>query len=461
MKAHLVLGAGGVRTLAYVGAIEKLEEANIEFLSISACSAGSLVGAALATGSSMRAVKQKVRELDLNLLISKPRLPQPFLFLTGLKWPFAKYAKSGIVAFMANLIGEGKTLGELEIEFAMPAIDIASKRLLVYSKTDHPEMKVEEAVKIAMGVPMLFSPHCIAEEGSIILDAAIATECPVWMVGRFDDEHPIIALRCTTKRSTAPPRTIGAFMESLIAASATCEDQYLMSQMDRLHEIAIDVSDYAFDDIQKAQRQKNDLFIRGGWAAEDFLQRWRTGRSMDLKLKSETNQNKIALRTASTMKGGFYSNRLSRGYRKKIFISYSHNDREWMKTIQTALEPYVGVHVWDDNRIAHGSRWDDDIQEALEQTRIALLMISDDFLQSDYIQTKELPYILNKRNDFALEIRWVALSEHQPLTGSLADELNLYQAYNGAKPLDQLHPRDLVQALASIGQDLALNLSGR
>ncbi|MFM7640541.1 MAG: patatin-like phospholipase family protein [Cyanobium sp.] len=98
IKAHLVLGAGGVRTLAYVGAIEKLEEANIEFQSISACSAGCLVGAVLATGLSMKEVKQKVRETDLTLLISRPRLPKPLLFLTALKWPFAKYNKSGIAS---------------------------------------------------------------------------------------------------------------------------------------------------------------------------------------------------------------------------------------------------------------------------------------------------------------------------------------------------------------------------
>lgn len=108
IKAHLVLGAGGVRTLSYVGAIEKLEEANIEFQSISACSAGCLVGAVLATGLSMKEVKQKARDRDLTLLMSRPRLPKPFLFLTALRWPFAKYDKSGMTDFMGSLIGEGK-----------------------------------------------------------------------------------------------------------------------------------------------------------------------------------------------------------------------------------------------------------------------------------------------------------------------------------------------------------------
>ena len=76
-RVHLVLGSGGVKTLAYVGALAVLEEAGIEFASISACSAGSLIGALVATGLPMREVQARVEAVDLRRLLGKPSLPGP------------------------------------------------------------------------------------------------------------------------------------------------------------------------------------------------------------------------------------------------------------------------------------------------------------------------------------------------------------------------------------------------
>jgi predicted acylesterase/phospholipase RssA len=44
-RVHLVMSSGGVRALAYVGVIQALEADEIEPVSVSACSAGAVVGA--------------------------------------------------------------------------------------------------------------------------------------------------------------------------------------------------------------------------------------------------------------------------------------------------------------------------------------------------------------------------------------------------------------------------------
>ena len=158
-RVHLVLGSGGARTLAYVGALEVLAEAGIGFESISACSAGSLIGALVATGLPMREVQARVEAVDLRRLLGKPSLPGPLRYVSWLRWPFAPYDSDAVVQIMEDLIGPGKTFGEMAIPFATAGIDLLSKQLLVYASETHADMKVTEAVRIAVGIPLFFPPH--------------------------------------------------------------------------------------------------------------------------------------------------------------------------------------------------------------------------------------------------------------------------------------------------------------
>ena len=158
-----------------------------------------------------------------------------------------------------------------------------------------------------------------------------------------------------------------------------------------------------------------------------------------------------AARTASAMMEGF-ANRLSVLSRKKIFISYSHQDSEWMKAIKSALDPYVGSDLWDDSQIQPGDLWDQEIEAALAQTRIALLLVSKSFLESTYIVTTELTYFLQMAEKYSVKIRWLLLSD---LSGQSNPLASFQACHNIQTPLNQLPPAQLVMQLASIGQDLS------
>ena len=79
--------------------------------------------------------------------------------------------------------------------------------------------------------------------------------------------------------------------------------------------------------------------------------------------------------------------------RTKVFISYSHKDREWLNRLQVHVELLVceGLEIWGDTRIMPGAQWNDEIQLALDATKVAVLLVSADFLTSDYIADTELP----------------------------------------------------------------------
>ena len=85
--------------------------------------------------------------------------------------------------------------------------------------------------------------------------------------------------------------------------------------------------------------------------------------------------------------------------RETIFISYSHEDKDHLKRLHIHLKPLVKkrlVDIWDDTKIKTGQKWQEQIEKALSKAAIAILIISADFLASDFIVENELPPILKK-----------------------------------------------------------------
>lgn len=83
--------------------------------------------------------------------------------------------------------------------------------------------------------------------------------------------------------------------------------------------------------------------------------------------------------------------------RDGIFASYSHADRAWLTELQHVFESLPGavrVDVWDDTRIAPGSRWQGEIKEALDTAAAAVLLLSPAFFHSEFIAAHELPEVM-------------------------------------------------------------------
>lgn len=83
-----------------------------------------------------------------------------------------------------------------------------------------------------------------------------------------------------------------------------------------------------------------------------------------------------------------------------VFISYSHKDEEWKDRLIThlgVLEQEGILDLWDDRRIEVGEDWKPEIEKAINQASIAILMISANFLTSKFILSEEVPKLLARR----------------------------------------------------------------
>lgn len=87
---------------------------------------------------------------------------------------------------------------------------------------------------------------------------------------------------------------------------------------------------------------------------------------------------------------------------KKVFISYAHEDENYkddLKKHLKALERLKKIKVWDDRSINAGSEWNAEIMTALKESEIILLLISPDFIASDFCMDKELEISIERHDN--------------------------------------------------------------
>ena len=147
--------------------------------------------------------------------------------------------------------------------------------------------------------------------------------------------------------------------------------------------------------------------------------------------------------------------------RDQLFISYSHVDRGWVERLQTMIRPLVrshGLRLWDDSQIPPGAKWRQEIETALAAAKVALLLVSSDFLASEFVTNSELPQLLMAAEEEGLRILWV------PLRPSLVRRtpIDVYQALlDPGRPLARMDPVEQEEALVEIALAIEKALAPR
>jgi hypothetical protein len=167
-----------------------------------------------------------------------------------------------------------------------------------------------------------------------------------------------------------------------------------------------------------------------------------------LKRDARTDSSTDALPTPSDLAAAVAEER------SIIFISYAHEDEHWLKRVQIHLKPLTRrgrLELWDDTQISVGDEWKTEIRTALRMSRAAILLVSADFLASDFIYEDELPPLLMSAQKEGVKILPVIVS-----SSSFEDsELARFQALNPpSKPLDQMAKGEQEATLARLNKSV-------
>ena len=141
---------------------------------------------------------------------------------------------------------------------------------------------------------------------------------------------------------------------------------------------------------------------------------------------------------------------------RHVFVSYSRADAAWLERLRVHLRPVARQHAidfWDDSRISPGQDWREEIEKALAAARVAILLVSADFLASDFIVNKELPPLLHRASRGGVLVLPVIVG---PCLWSEHEALARYQSVNRPdRPLSSMSANDAEATLVSLGRSVA------
>jgi hypothetical protein len=110
-----------------------------------------------------------------------------------------------------------------------------------------------------------------------------------------------------------------------------------------------------------------------------------------------------------------------------IFISYSHRDKDYVHSLQKALQK-EGFEVWIDDRIDYGTEWPKVIQKHLDQCDAFIVVVSENAYESKWVQNELARAGRKKKPFFPLLLQgdpWLSVEATQYVDvtdGSLPDE---------------------------------------
>ncbi|MCL6459295.1 MAG: patatin-like phospholipase family protein [Gorillibacterium sp.] len=293
MEADAVFEGGGVKGIAFVGAIEVMEAHGYTWQRLAGTSAGAIVAALLASEYNSTEIKQIMSSLDYNELLGRNWMNH----LPLIKNALPLMLKSGIYA---NQLLEQKvsewlarkgvvTFGDLSKgKLSIIASNISNGKMVVFPD-DLPEygispatFPIAAAVRMSTTLPFFFQPYLwptpLSKKPYYMLDGGLLSSYPIWL---FDvdgvPEWPTFGFRLSEKRTYTHAREIygpvslfkGVFKTMLQAHDQRHVDKHSESRSVFIPSQMINSTKF---DLNEAD--KRSLLSSGTVAAQKFLETW-------------------------------------------------------------------------------------------------------------------------------------------------------------------------------------------
>ncbi len=147
--------------------------------------------------------------------------------------------------------------------------------------------------------------------------------------------------------------------------------------------------------------------------------------------------------------------------RSRIFVSYSHRGEgpKWKAALLRSLcvlEHHGLVDVWQDGKIRVSSFWDDDIKHAMDDARLAVLLLTKEALESEFILNTEFPFLRERQRQDNLPVFPVICED---CDWRAHDWIRATQAPNQSKPLSRLSEPAQDAVFRKLAIDIAEELS--
>lgn len=268
MFTNAVFQGGGVKGIALVGALKRIEEIGVKFNAVGGTSAGSIVAALYAAGYTAEEMKQLLEQTAFDALLDSSKIPAAtFLRHRGIyrgkkiyEWMYQCLERKGVRIF--------RDLDSKEIDLKIVASDLTNRELLKFDRRSYPTMKIAEAVRMSISIPLFFEPYKLGER--LVVDGGVLSNYPLFI---FDEPEKTVGFKLISKTSVVPtaPSSWAGYLASIINTMMDAHDKEDEKQAGYQNTVHIDNAGIPTTKFDLTSIEKSLLFNNGYYAASQFL----------------------------------------------------------------------------------------------------------------------------------------------------------------------------------------------
>ena len=270
MKYNCVFGGGAIRGMCYIGAMQALQEFNVEISSIAGSSVGSVFASLFALGYSIDEIKDffldfnfnMFRDINISLFESDLSISKGEIFLDWLREKIEKkyFGKS------YKKDTKRVRFKDIEKNLYILTLDINTNTPFIFSKENTPDEEIAFAVRVSAGMPGLMKP--VNYGNAILVDGDLIKSWPAWKV--FTDlntsENRLLEFRLEGSRENQEIKNPLDYVNSVLSTIwyLSTENIYnLYHENDRYDYVIIDTKDVIMFDFTLDKNEKEKLIERG------------------------------------------------------------------------------------------------------------------------------------------------------------------------------------------------------
>jgi len=216
MRADGVFSGGGIKGLAFAGALQAASEAGYdEWVQLAGTSAGAITAMALAVGYSAQDLHDQLNRFDFSKIadygaLGELEIPMNLDRFHGVTQGKALHA--WIESLLAGAPRKATTFGDLEPgKLQVVGADLAHSRMVVFpqdvalyvdkhGKALVPdEFPIADAVRISAGFPYFFPPLSLIDgktrKAGVLVDGGVTSAYPVFLFDQPEPKHPTWGFR--------------------------------------------------------------------------------------------------------------------------------------------------------------------------------------------------------------------------------------------------------------------------
>lgn len=296
MKVDAVFEGGGVKGIAFVGAVNCLEDNGYKWQNLAGTSAGSIVAALLAAGYNGKELKEIMINMDYVKLVKKnilndiPVVGNMFQLANDYgvydskiieNWMFERLWEKGKTKFK-DLDKEGIVLKIIASDVTRRSILILPDDLKNYG-INPLEFSIARAVRMSASIPFFFKPVKLEYDNKInyIVDGGLISNFPIWIFDSDDaPKWPTFGFKLVNdskKNVIERKNNLLSFSIDVINTAFDRDEEVYVADKNSIRTINIPTKGVKTTDFDLSKKKTMELYNSGYNSAKAFLDSWNFG----------------------------------------------------------------------------------------------------------------------------------------------------------------------------------------